>query len=72
MPADSVSRNLLKFLITSVGFPELRLLVAQRIDSWIQNPKVTTSQKYRIHWLVELTQIAVLFSPSWASSVRSY
>ncbi len=40
MPADNVSRNLLKFLITSVGFPELRLLVAQKIDSWIQNPKV--------------------------------
>ena len=42
MPADSVSRNLLKFLIASVGFPELRLLVAQKIDSWIQNPKVCT------------------------------
>ena len=39
MPADNVSRNLLKFLITAVGFPELRLLVAQKIDSWIQNPK---------------------------------
>ena len=42
LPADNVSRNLLKFLITSVGFPELRLLVAQKIDSWIQNPKVLT------------------------------
>lgn len=40
MPADNVSRNLLKFLINAVGFPELRLLVAQKIDSWIQNPKV--------------------------------
>lgn len=43
LPADNVSRNLLKFLITSVGFPELRLLVAQKIDSWIQNPKVVQS-----------------------------
>lgn len=44
MPADNVSRNLLKFLITAVGFPELRLLVAQKIDSWIQNPKVSVLQ----------------------------
>ncbi len=42
MPADNVSRNLLKFLITSVGLSELRLFVAQKIDSWIQNPKVRT------------------------------
>lgn len=43
MPLDNIPRNMLKFLTTSVGLPELRLLVAQRIESWIQNPKVRTS-----------------------------
>ena len=39
-PADSVSRNLLKFLTSAAGSSEMRLLVVQRIDGWIQNPKV--------------------------------
>ena len=43
IPTDSVSRNLLRLFTAAVGLPELRLLVAQRVDSWIQNPKVRTS-----------------------------
>ena len=40
LPADNVPRNLLKFLTSAVGLPEVRLFVAQKIESWIQNPKV--------------------------------
>jgi len=40
IPADNLSRNLLKFFTASVGLTELRILVAQRVDSWLQNPKV--------------------------------
>ena len=42
LPADNVPRNLLKFLTSAVGLPEIRLFVAQKIESWIQNPKVRT------------------------------
>ena len=40
IPTDNVSRNLLKFFTAAVGLPDVRLLVAQKVDSWIQNPKV--------------------------------
>lgn len=39
IPAD-VSRNLLRFLTTAAGLPDVRLKVAQKIEGWIQNPKV--------------------------------
>jgi len=35
-----VSRNLLRFLTTAAGLPDIRLKVAQKIEGWIQNPKV--------------------------------
>ena len=40
-PSDSVSRNLLRFLTSAAGLHEVRLLVAQKIEAWIQNPKVS-------------------------------
>jgi hypothetical protein len=39
-PPDSVSRNLLRFLTTVSGYPEVRVSVAQRMEAWIQNPKL--------------------------------
>ena len=39
-PPDSVSRNLLRFLTAVVGYPEVRVIVAQKMEAWIQNPKV--------------------------------
>ena len=39
-PPDSVSRNLLRFLAAVAGYPEVRVSVALKIESWIQNPKV--------------------------------
>ena len=37
---DANMKNSLKFLVTAAGVPEVRLLVVQRIEGWIQNPKV--------------------------------
>ena len=39
-PPDSVSRNLLRFLTAVVGYSEVRVIVAQKMEAWIQNPKV--------------------------------
>ncbi|XP_065665824.1 integrator complex subunit 1 isoform X2 [Hydra vulgaris] len=38
---DSVSRNLLRFLVTVCGYADVRLLASQKIETWIQNPKLT-------------------------------
>lgn len=39
-PMDNVSRNVLRVLGSTCGISEIRLLVAQRLELWIQNPKV--------------------------------
>jgi integrator complex subunit 1 len=38
--ASDVSRNLLKLMISTAGIPEVRLIIAQKLEVWIQNPKV--------------------------------
>jgi len=38
---DSISRNLLRFLTTVCGYSEVRLLASQRLETWLQNPKLT-------------------------------
>ena len=37
---DSVTRNLLKLLTVTCGYGQIRLLVSQRLEMWLQNPKV--------------------------------
>ena len=37
---DSVTRNLLKLLTVTCGYNHIRLLVSQRLEMWLQNPKV--------------------------------
>lgn len=39
-PIDSVSRNLLRLLASTCGYKEVRLLTVQRLEMWLQNPKV--------------------------------
>lgn len=39
-PIDSVSRNLLRLLASTCGYKEVRLLAVQRLEMWLQNPKV--------------------------------
>jgi len=39
-PMDSGSRNLLKFLITVSGIGEVRSLAMQKLEIWLQNPKL--------------------------------
>lgn len=39
-PIDSVSRNLLRLLTSACGYKEARLMAVQRLEMWLQNPKV--------------------------------
>jgi integrator complex subunit 1 len=39
---DIASRNLLRFMTASCGYPEVRSLAAQRLEMWLQSPKVGT------------------------------
>ncbi|XP_065899980.1 integrator complex subunit 1-like isoform X2 [Dysidea avara] len=41
LQVDTVSRSLLRFLTVAIGYPELRLQAAQRIETWMPNPKLT-------------------------------
>ena len=38
--SSDVSRNMLKLLVSTVGIPSVRTIVAQRLEQWLQNPKV--------------------------------
>ncbi|XP_027898204.1 integrator complex subunit 1 isoform X1 [Xiphophorus couchianus] len=40
-PMDNVSRNLLRLLTATCGYKEARLLAVQRLEMWLQNPKLT-------------------------------
>lgn len=39
-PIDSVSRSLLRLLSSTCGYREVRLMAVQRLEMWLQNPKV--------------------------------
>ncbi|XP_014664125.1 PREDICTED: integrator complex subunit 1-like [Priapulus caudatus] len=39
-PVDAVSRNVLRLLVVTCGIGEVRLLAAQRLEMWLQNPKL--------------------------------
>lgn len=38
---DGVSRNMLRFLTSVCGYPEVRLVASQKMEAWLQNPKLT-------------------------------
>ncbi|XP_030067172.1 integrator complex subunit 1 [Microcaecilia unicolor] len=40
-PMDNVSRNLLRLLTATCGYEEVRLMAVQRLEMWLQNPKLT-------------------------------
>ncbi|XP_055984334.1 integrator complex subunit 1 isoform X1 [Sorex fumeus] len=40
-PIDSVSRNLLRLLTATCGYKEVRLVTVQKLEMWLQNPKLT-------------------------------
>ena len=44
---DSGLRNLLRLLTVTAGYPEVRQLAAQRLEMWLQNPKVSTHNKFK-------------------------
>lgn len=39
-PMDNVSRNLLRLLTATCGYKEVRQTAVQRLEMWLQNPKV--------------------------------
>jgi len=41
-PVDGGSRNVIRTMTTTCGYAEVRSLAAQRLEMWIQNPKVST------------------------------
>lgn len=43
-PIDNVSRNLLRLLASACGYKEVRLMAVQRLEMWLQNPKVRASR----------------------------
>lgn len=40
-PIDNVSRNLLRLLTSTSGYKEVRLMTVQKLEMWLQNPKLT-------------------------------
>nr|XP_030141072.3 integrator complex subunit 1 isoform X1 [Taeniopygia guttata] len=40
-PMDNVSRNLLRLLTATCGYKEVRQMAVQRLEMWLQNPKLT-------------------------------
>ena len=50
-PMDNVSRNLLRLLTATCGYKEVRLMAVQRLEMWLQNPKVrgATQPLYTTH-----------------------
>lgn len=44
-PMDNVSRNLLRLLTATCGYKEARLMAVQRLEMWLQNPKVRVWMK---------------------------
>lgn len=48
-PMDNVSRNLLRLLTATCGYKEARLMAVQRLEMWLQNPKVRDKFLERTH-----------------------
>lgn len=48
-PMDNVSRNLLRLLTATCGYKEARLMTVQRLEMWLQNPKVSTKRSWNIN-----------------------
>ncbi|XP_041085544.1 integrator complex subunit 1-like isoform X1 [Polyodon spathula] len=40
-PMDNVSRNLLRLLTATCGYKDVRQMTVQRLEMWLQNPKLT-------------------------------
>ena len=45
---DGASRNLLKLIMVTCGYCEVRTLAMQRLEIWLQNPKVTISDQCKL------------------------
>lgn len=67
-PMDNVSRNLLRLLTATCGFKEARLMAVQRLEMWLQNPKVLNcSSLALILLLISLGCSMSLFCPPFVA-----
>jgi len=47
-PVDGGSRNVIRTMTATCGYSEVRSLAAQRLEMWIQNPKVSYCYIWRM------------------------
>lgn len=63
-PMDNVSRNLLRLLTATCGYKEVRLMAVQRLEMWLQNPKVRVLESSSPdHWGCHFTATSVEARP---------
>lgn len=55
-PMDNVSRNLLRLLTATCGYKEARLLAVQRLEMWLQNPKVRNTHEC---WVMSFAKLVI-------------
>lgn len=60
-PMDNVSRNLLRLLTATCGYKEVRQMAVQRLEMWLQNPKVRTETEPCLY-------LGLVWNPAWRSS----
>lgn len=51
-PMDATSKNLIRFMTATCGYGEVRLLASQRLEMWLQNPKVSCSINFYTFHLI--------------------
>lgn len=61
-PMDNVSRNLLRLLTATCGYKEARLMAVQRLEMWLQNPKVS-SQRPSTTWISSKRRSNLIVTP---------
>jgi len=60
-PVDGGSRNVVRTMTATCGYAEVRSLAAQRLEMWIQNPKVSTGMHVnRLHYRAQRAQMPVI------------
>ena len=65
-PVDGGSRNVVRTMTATCGYAEVRSLAAQRLEMWLQNPKVFTAT-----CIVAQVRLAVLLVTSCSCLIKS-
>jgi len=68
-PVDGGSRNVVRTMTATCGYAEVRSLAAQRLEMWIQNPKVSTGMHVnRLHCVHRGHRCQLLLPPMFCMS----